>query len=259
MQPKVTHPTIPRLARLVPALVVVFVVVSLGAILGVVWYPTTLQPDIALRDATYTTQACVPIGGGFANRYDWTFTLANAGPADGYASVAFEWKGNTTGYDRFFVARNSEVAESRAIYGEVSPSPAGCGPSETTGVRLASVTREPETNPVTVVFAVVSPIATIAFSGVLFGVLHIILRRRGKSILGDLGPSGWGVAFLTVLAGSLFSGVVTQVLVTPYSLPLNWTPALVYGVIFTAAGIVAVRAAYRMALRPRNVVPSDSS
>jgi len=248
-----------RIARLVPVLAVVFVVLSIAAILGLVWYPTTLRPNIALRDATYTTQTCVPIGGGYANRYDWTFTLANSGPANGVASIALESNGNPIGYDRFSVARNSEVVATRAIYGEVFSSPAGCGPPETTGVRLASVTRDPEIDPRTVVVSVVSPIATIAFSVAIFGGLHLSLRRRGTSIFGDFGLSGWAVGFLILTAAGLFSGVVTQVLVTPYNVPLDWTPTFVYGALAAVAGLLIVRAAYRMALRPRAAVRPDVS
>jgi hypothetical protein len=248
-----------RMARLAPVLAVVFVVLSIGAILGLVWYPTTLQPNIVLRDATYTTHACVPVSGGYATRYDWTFTVANSGPANGVASIALEWNGYTVGYDRILVPRNSEIAGSRAMYGEVFASPAGCGPPETTGIRLASVTRDPEIDPRTVVVSVVSPIVTIAFSGALFGALHLSLRRRGRSMFGDFGLAGWAIAFLILTAASLFSGVVTQVVVTPYNVPLDWTPALVYGAIATAAGGFLVRAAYRMALRTRDVARLNAS
>jgi hypothetical protein len=101
----------------------------------------------------------------------------------------------------------------------------------------------------TVMQTLVQPVATIAFTGALLGFLQYQAHRRGFSIFADLGASGWRIALLTVFAAGFFAGVLAQFLVTPYTIPLNWTPAILSGIAFSTLGIVLFAVACREMLR----------
>jgi len=231
---------------------VVAVVAIMGAMLAVaafVWYPTTLQPNVTLTDERFVSTPCAPVLGGYANRFDATFTLVNTGRADGYAAVQFLLNGNSMGYRSYFVPQGSRVTETGLIIWEVYPSPADCGALGTPGLSLASVSRSPTIDERTVIQSTVSPLATLAFMGILVGALSLFARRRGISPFRNLGATGWGVGILTAFAASLFSGIVTSILITPYNYPLDWTPTLVWGTAWGAVGVVIFVVACREMLR----------
>lgn len=144
-QASTSAPPMPRpmsRTELVIAIVaVVIVAIAIVTLFVVVWYPTTLQPSITMTDASYVTGTCVPVQGGFGNRFNWTFTLVNTGSADGDASVQFLLNGNSIGFIHYFVPQHSQVPESSTNYGAIYPTSVGCNAPETPGISLASVTK----------------------------------------------------------------------------------------------------------------------
>lgn len=238
----------PRQARLV-----VIVAVALGAaalaLVAFVWYPTTLQPNVTLTDASYATTLCAPVLGGYANRYDWTFTLANTGRADADVGVQFVVNGFSLGCQHYLVPQGSEVVEKAPVIWEVHSSPSACGPVDTVALSLASVARSPAIDVRSLITSTVGPVATMGFSGLLLGALSIVARRRGISLFADLGAAGWGVAFVTIFVATLFSGMLTQVLITPYNYPVDWTMTLIGVVAYGAVGVAVFVVACRIALR----------
>ncbi len=219
------------------------------AALALIWYQTTLQPRITLTNASYVVGTCVPVQGGYGNRFNWTFTLVNVGTADGDASVGFLLNENSIGYRYYSVPRHSQVTENATIYGAIYPSRGQCAGPETPGVSLASVTGGYAMDVRTAIPIFVQPLATIAFTGVLLGLLQYEARRRGFSVFADLGASGWRIGLLTVFAAGFFAGVLTQFLVTPYNVPLDWTPAILSGIALSAIGVTLFAVAVREMLR----------
>ena len=235
---------------IVAIVAVVIAAIAMAAVLVQIWYGTTLQPRITLTAANYVTGTCVPMGNGYyANRFNWTFTLVNTGTADGDASVGFLLDGNSAGYAHYLVPQHSQVTENATVYGSGYPSPAQCGGPETPGISLASVAGGHIIDIRTVIQTLAQPVATIAFTGALLGFLQYQAHRRRFSIFADLGVSGWGVALLTVFAAGFFSSVLTLFLVTPYNIPLDWTPAILYGIAFSTFGIIVFAVGYREMLR----------
>jgi hypothetical protein len=89
----------PRGWFIVAVVAIVIAAVVMSAALLWLWHQTTLQPRVSLTAANYVTEACVPMGNGYdANRFNWTFTLVNAGTADGDATIGFLLDGNSLGY-----------------------------------------------------------------------------------------------------------------------------------------------------------------
>ena len=235
---------------IVAIVAVVIAAIAIIAVLVQIWYGTTLQPRITLTAANYVTGACVPMGNGYyANRFNWTFTLVNTGTADGDASVGFLLDGNSVGYTHYLVPQHSQVTENATVYGSGYPSPAQCGGPETPGISLASVAGGYVIDIRTVIQTLVQPVATMAFTGALLGFLQYQAHRRGFSIFADLGASGWGIALLTVFAAGFFAGVLAQFLVTPYNIPLDWTPAILSGIALSALGVAVFAVGYREMLR----------
>src|SRR5436309_5057517 len=70
----------------------------------------------------------------------------------------------------------------------------------------------------------VAPVITIGIVGVLFGILQFLAARRGGSLLENFGAGGWVIAFEVLFAAGVFSGVIVNVLMTPYNVPVDWTP-----------------------------------
>jgi len=235
-----------RAEFLLEVTVSVIIVVAAVTLFGLVWYPTTQQPDIALTDASYVTEPCVPVETGFGNRYAWTFTLINTGPADGSAAIRFDLDGNPIGYNHYAVPQRSEITTTGAIYGSIHESPADCGTSETPGISLASVRRVPAIDDRMVLQSLVGPLSTLAFAGVILGVLNTLAHRHGFSLFMDLGALGWAVSLLVVFAAGLFSGVLTAAVLTPYNYPVDWTPVLMSGIGYGAVGIVLLAVGYRV-------------
>ena len=99
------------------------------------------------------------------------------------------------------------------------------------------------------IVVLVAPIATIAFVAVLLGILHERARRRGGSLLKNLGSRGWVVAIQVVFAAGLFSGILTNALITPYNFPVDWTPVLLEGPILGALGLAVFFMAWREVAR----------
>ena len=237
----------------------VILVAAALVLIGLVWYPTTQQPNIALTDASYTTESCVPVGSGFGNRYAWTFTLINTGTADGSAAIRFDLDGYPIGYNHYPVSQRSQIRAAGAIYGSMHPSPAECGASETPGIALASVRRIPEIDERMVLQSLVSPLATLAFAGIILGILNTSAHRHGFSLFLDLGGMGWAVSIMVVFVAGLFSSVLTAVVTAPYNYPPDWTPAIVYGIGYGAVGTVLLAVAHRVmmseGLRRRRPAP----
>jgi hypothetical protein len=220
---------------IVAAAILVTAALAIGAL---VWYPTTLQPAITLTDARFVqTASCVGVNGWYGNEYDWSFTLVNAGSADGYASAQFFVDGNPMGYAPFLVRQHAQVTVTGVTVGNLYPTSAACGGPEVLTVSLASVARSPAIDERVYVQATVSPLSTLILTGGMLGILNHLAHRRGFSIFTNLGSSGWRPAFLTVFAAFLLAGVVTAIFTTPYNYPLDWTPAIVYG---TVAGTIGV-------------------
>lgn len=236
-------------ARLLVFLAALVVVGSTLGLVAFVWYPTTHQPAIALTDAGYTVVPCAPVPGGYANRYDVTFTLTNSGQADGRAAVQFLLDGNSMGYQDFFVGRESQVEETGRLFGEVRPSAANCGDLGTPAVSLASVARVPPIDDVSIVRTTVSLLSFLGFLGLLGGVLYLEARRRGVALLEDLGSEGWFVGLGVASAAYFFSNVVAILALTPYNVPPDWTLGVVFGLLYGAVGIAAFLYAWRCVAR----------
>src|SRR5437879_9452921 len=227
----------------------------MSAVLLWLCHQTTLQPRVTLTAANYVTEACVPMGNGYyANRFHWTFTLVNTGTADGDASIGFLLDGNSLGYSHFFVPQHSQVTENANLFGSGSLSPGEC-PPETPGISLASVAGGFVLDIRMVIESFVRPVATIGFTGAWLGFLQYQAQRRKFSIFEDLGASGWGVAVSTVFAAGFFANVLTLFLVTPYNLPIDWTVAILYGVVISRPGALLFPAGIRDRLR---VAPRDN-
>lgn len=233
-------------------LVVAILVASALAVVGLVWYPSTLQPAVALTGAKFVqTASCVFSDGWYSNRYAWSFTLINAGNADGYASAEFFINGAPNGYLPFLVGQHSQVTETGVTGGYNYPTLAACGAPETLTVSLASVTRSPVIDERGYIQATVGPLSTLGFVGAMLGILNSLAHRRGFSIFVDAGKAGWVSALLMIFAATLFSGVVTLILVTPYNYPPDWTPAIGYGAVAGTMGVAAFLTACRVILRGR--------
>jgi len=234
---------------LVAVVAIVIAALVMSAVLLWLWHQTTLQPRVTLTAANYVTETCVPMGNGYyANRFRWTFTLVNTGTADGDASIGFLLDGNSLGYSHFFVPQHSQVTENANLFGSGSLSPGQC-PSETPGISLASVAGGFVLDVPMVIESFVRPVATIGFTGAWLGFLQYQAQRRKFSVFEDLGASGWGVAVSTVLAAGFFANVLTLFLVTPYNIPIDWTVAILYGVVFSMLGVIFFALGYREMLR----------
>jgi hypothetical protein len=226
--------------------------VAVLAFVAFVWYPTTLQPNVTLTGVHFDGVACAPVLGGYANRFNATFTLTNAGSADGEAAVQFLLGNYSLGFQDYLVPKGAQVNLTGLIIWEVFPSASDCGPLNVPGppgVSLASVTRSPEIDERALIQATVSPIATLGFSALELGGLGLVARHRGISLLQDLGVVGWGAALLTVFSAGLFASLVTEAAMTPYNYPVDWTPLFVYGPIYVILGVVLFFVAGRELLR----------
>ena len=243
------------------ALVILIFVALLAVVLvlaAYAWYPTTLQPDVTLRDLRFNATACAPVLGGYANRYNATFTLAISGRADGNAAVQYLLGNFSLGFQHYLVPQGKQVNGTAAILWEVVPTPSGCGPLDVPGppaVYLASVTRSPQIDERLVIQTVAGPASALGFMALLLGVLGLLARRHGVFLLRDMSSVGWEVGILTAFSAILLSNVVTALAVTPYNIPVDWTPALVSGAILGTLAVVvflvAVRAILREASRRR--------
>lgn len=94
-------------------IVAVIVVVALAAIgyYVVVIYP---QPNIVLTDALWSVSGCGFLGPS-AYTFTWTFTLVNAGSADGFATVTAYLNGAAWGSVQYFVLHGTQVDKSFSI------------------------------------------------------------------------------------------------------------------------------------------------
>jgi len=91
----------------------------------------------------------------------------------------------------------------------------------------------------------VGPVITIGIVGVLFGILQFLAPRRGRSLRENLAAGGWVIALEVVFAASMFSGILVNVLMTPYNVPVDWTPILLEGPLLGALGVAAFLMACR--------------
>ena len=234
---------------MVAIIAIVISAIVVTAVLVWLWHQTTLQPRVALTATKYATESCVPLGNGYyANRYNWTFTLVNTGTADGDASIGFLLDGNSVGYTHFLVPQHSQVTENATVFGSGSLSPSRC-PSETPDISLASVVGGFVLDIRMVIEGFVRPAATVGFTGAWLGFLQYQAHRRQFSIFEDLGSSGWGIAVSTIFAAGFFASVLSLFLVTPYNIPVDWTIATLYGIVFSAIGIAFFAVGYREMLR----------
>ena len=234
---------------MVAIIAIVISAIVVTAVLVWLWHQTTLQPQVALTATKYATEYCVPMGNGYyANRYNWTFTLVNTGTADGDASIGFLLDGNSVGYTHFLVPQHSQVTENATVFGSGSLSPSRC-PSETPDISLASVVGGFVLDIRMVIEGFVRPAATVGFTGAWLGFLQYQAHRRQFSIFEDLGSSGWGIAVSTIFAAGFFASVLSLFLVTPYNIPVDWTIATLYGIVFSAIGIAFFAVGYREMLR----------
>lgn len=231
---------------------VLAIIVALTALLGWVWYPTTLQPAVTLSRTPFVATRCAPVLGGYANEYNTTFTLLNQGRADGDASVQFLLGNYSMGYQQYTVRQGSQVTENASIIWEVHPSPSQCGPLDSPGapeVALASVTRSPPIDQRALIYATVNPLATIGGTGAILGYLGLVARRHGISLLRDTYGYGWALAMLVLFAAYSFSGAVILALTIPYNYPVDWSPALVYGPVDGAIILTTTWLARRLVLK----------
>lgn len=248
MQPEASVDPVRQRNRLVVAVVALTVLVLAAE--AVVWYPTTLQPNVVMKDISVVrTASCVPIEGSWGNEYAYSFTLANAGSADGYASVQFILDGVGLGFQSFKVPMGSQRVEAGTTTGNLHQSVEGCGASESLVVSLATVMRSPEIDMHDLIYGSVSPVAALGFAGVMLGTLGVAARRRGIHLLQDAGTAGWHVAWLTLIDASLFSWVVTMALITPYNYPVDWTPVLAFGAVYTVIGVAVFVVAWVLVMR----------
>ncbi len=105
----------------------------------------------------------------------------------------------------------------------------------------------------------VGPVITIGIVGVLFGILQFLAARRGGSLLENFGAGGWVIAFEVLFAAGVFSGVIVNVLMTPYNVPVDWTPILIWGPLLGALGVAAFLMACRIVGNHRPVHPAPAS
>jgi len=105
----------------------------------------------------------------------------------------------------------------------------------------------------------VAPVITIGIVGVLFGILQFLAARRGGSLLENFGAGGWVIAFEVLFAAGVFSGVIVNVLMTPYNVPVDWTPILIWGPLLGALGVAAFLMACRSVGNHRPVHPAPAS
>lgn len=247
-----------RRDRLLIAAVAIALAIALASLAAYVWYPTTLQPSVTLAVAPFVGTRCAPVLGGYANRFNTTITLANTGRADGDAAVQFLLGNFSMGFQTYWVAQGSQVVDAVSMVWEVHAAPTDCGPLDVPGppaVALASVSRSPPIDPRTLIYATVSPAATLAFVGGTLGGLSLLARRRGISLFEDLGGEGWGIALLIVFTAGWFGSLAATAFTIPYNYPVDWTPVYVYIPIVGGLGVgtlfVAWRAVQRAALRKR--------
>ncbi|HYM39486.1 MAG TPA: hypothetical protein VEY12_04990, partial [Thermoplasmata archaeon] len=200
----------------------------------------------------FVATACAPVLGGYANRFNTTLSLANTGRADADVAVQFLIGNYSLGYRLYGVQQGAQVNDTASIFWEVHSSPTACGPLDSPGppaIALASVTRSPPIDPRSLIYATVTPVATVAFSAGMLGGMEGLARRRGVSLFRDLHGEGWGIAFLTVFAANLFAGLVTAALTIPYNYPPDWTPLFVYVPVYGVLGIGIFVVAWRKLLR----------
>src|SRR3989454_710438 len=69
----------------------------------------------------------------------------------------------------------------------------------------------------------VGPVITIGIVGVLFGILQFLAAHRGGSLRENFGAGGWVIALEVLFAASIFSGIIVNILMTPYNVPVDWT------------------------------------
>ena len=105
----------------------------------------------------------------------------------------------------------------------------------------------------------VSPVITIGIVGVLFGILQFLAARRGGSLRENFGAGGWIIALEVLFAASLFAGVLVNVLMTPYNVPVDWTPILIWGPLLGALGVAAFLMACRGVGRNLPIHPAPAS
>ena len=91
----------------------------------------------------------------------------------------------------------------------------------------------------------VGPVITIGIVGVLFGVLQFLAARRGGSLRENFVAGGWVIALEILFAASIFSGIIVNILMTPYNVPVDWTPILLEGPLLGALGVAAFLMACR--------------
>ena len=249
-----------RRQRVLVIALAIAIVGALAALVAWVWYPTTLQPAITLTNTPFVGTRCAPVlGGGYANRFNTTFTLVNTGRADADAGVQFLLGNFSLGFLHYQVPQGSRVTDNASVIWEVHASPDGCGPLDSPGppaVSLASVTRLPVIDVRQLTYATVNPVATAGFAGGILGGLTLLARRRGISLLRDLHQQAWVVAILVMFAASLFNSVVVSALTIPYNYPPDWTPLFIYGPIYGAIGVGTMIATWRVVLR---AAPRSSS
>jgi hypothetical protein len=70
----------------------------------------------------------------------------------------------------------------------------------------------------------VAPVITVGIVGVLFSILQFLAARRGGSLRENFGVGGWVIALEVLFAASMFSRILVNVLMTPYNVPVDWTP-----------------------------------
>lgn len=246
-QPRDTVSSTPRRRShiLYAVLAAAVMTVGLAAILYVAWYPTTLQPNIVLSNAEYTTTACVPVGTGYANRYDWTFTLTNSGQADGRAFVRFGL-GEYGLFRSYFAPRGAQVQATGLFYGARHPVASECTGPENPTVSLDSFERVPPIDSRQFINILVRAVSTAAFAGLLLGILAVALRRRGQSLSSQGGP--WSLAFFIVLAAGFFSSAVEAGVQMAGNVPVDWPAMIAFGSLFIGMGLVVVFFVFRIAL-----------
>ena len=105
----------------------------------------------------------------------------------------------------------------------------------------------------------VGPVITIGFVGALFGILQFLAVRRRGSLKENLGARGWVIALQVVFAASLFSGIDVNAMMTPYNVPVDWTPILVWGPLIGALGVGAFIMACRGLARNLPLHPAPAS
>jgi len=105
----------------------------------------------------------------------------------------------------------------------------------------------------------VGPVITIGFVGALFGILQFLAVRRGGSVTKNLGAGGWVIGLQVFFAASLFSGIVVNAMMTPFNVPVDWTPILVWGPLIGALGVAVFVMACRRLARNLPIRPAPAS